>query len=126
MSSVPSTVARLPASHEGAAASPTARPLRVLLVEDSEDDALLLLRHLGRAGFALEIHRVETAEAMRSALAEPWDCVLADYTLPHFSAPEALRLLQQTGRDIPFIMMSGAVSEATAVEAMRAGAHDYV
>ncbi len=111
---------------QGDAAAAPVRTLRILLVEDSEDDALLLRRHLGRAGFTLEIHRVETAENMHAALAEPWDCVLADYNLPLFSAPEALRLLQQTGRDIPFIMMSGAVSEATAVEAMRAGAHDYV
>ena len=102
------------------------RALRVLLVEDSADDALLLERHLRRAGFLVASQRVETAERMLDALEEPWDCVLADYNLPTFSAPEALRLLQATGRDIPFIMMSGAVSEATAVAAMRAGAHDYV
>ncbi len=102
------------------------RPLRVLLVEDSVDDALLLRRHLSKAGFTPELYRVETAESMRAALAERWDCILADYNLPQFSAPEALRLLQSTGADIPFIMMSGAVSEATAVAAMRAGAHDYV
>ncbi len=98
----------------------------MLLVEDSADDALLLERHLRRAGFAVTSHRVETAERMLEALEEPWDCILADYNLPTFSAPEALQLLQATGRDIPFIMMSGAVSEATAVAAMRAGAHDYV
>lgn len=102
------------------------RPLRVLLIEDSVDDALLLRRHLSKAGFTPELYRVETSESMRAALAEPWDCILADYNLPLFSAPEALRLLQGTGADIPFIMMSGAVSEATAVAAMRAGAHDYV
>jgi signal transduction histidine kinase/FixJ family two-component response regulator len=103
-----------------------ARPLRVLLVEDSADDALLLRRHLTRSGFLPEMQRVETAEKMLLALEERWDCVLADYNLPLFSAPEALKLLQSTGRDLPFIMMSGAVSEATAVAAMRAGAHDYV
>lgn len=102
------------------------RALRVLLVEDSADDALLLRRHLTRSGFLPEMHRVETAEKMLLALEERWDCVLADYNLPLFSAPEALKLLQSTGRDLPFIMMSGAVSEATAVAAMRAGAHDYV
>ncbi len=102
------------------------RPLRVLLVEDSVDDALLLRRHLSKAGFAPELYRVETAANMRAALSERWDCILADYNLPQFSAPEALRLLQSTGADIPFIMMSGAISEATAVAAMRAGAHDYV
>lgn len=105
---------------------PGARPLRVLMVEDDEDDALLLQRHLRRAGFVTEVCRVETAEGMLEALQQPWDCILADYHLPLFSAPEALRLLKQTGNDIPFIMMSGAVSEDTAVAAMRAGAHDYV
>ncbi|RRA49398.1 hybrid sensor histidine kinase/response regulator [Acidipila sp. EB88] len=102
------------------------RPLRVLLVEDNEDDAMLLKRHLSKAGFAPEMHRVETSEKMLAALAQPWDCVLADYTLPLFSAPEALAMLKMTDQDIPFIMMSGAISEATAVAAMRAGAHDYV
>ena len=102
------------------------RPLRVLLVEDDPDDALLLRRHLARAGYQPHLHRVETAEAMLSALDDAWDCILADYHLPLFSAPEALRLLKNAGHDIPFIMMSGAVSEETAVSAMRAGAHDYV
>ncbi len=119
--------ANSPVSIGGAAAySAPGRPLRVLLVEDNPDDALLLRRHLGKAGFAPEMRRVDTAEAMAQALNEPWDCILADYNLPLFSAPEALQLLQRSGRDIPFIMMSGAVSEATAVAAMRAGAHDYV
>jgi signal transduction histidine kinase/FixJ family two-component response regulator len=100
--------------------------LRILLIEDSADDELLLRRHLQKAGFNAQIHRVETAAGMMAAFENLYDCVLADYNLPQFSAPEALRLLQSTGRDVPFIMMSGAVSEATAVEAMRAGAHDYV
>jgi PAS domain S-box-containing protein len=103
-------------------------PLRVLLVEDSADDAYLLERHLQKAGYALSVVRVETAEAMRQALdgSDDWDLVLADYHLPTFSAPAALALLKATGRDIPFIMMSGAVDEDTAVSAMRAGAHDYI
>ena len=107
----------------------SARILRVLLVEDSVDDALLLERHLRKGGFTPTLVRVETAEAMKIALETPagmWDCVLADYNLPQFSAPEALQLLKNGGHDIPFIMMSGAVSEDTAVAAMRAGAHDYV
>jgi PAS domain S-box-containing protein len=106
-----------------------ARTLRVLLIEDSLDDAILLERHLRKAGFAPSMTRIETAEAMQAALAgEPrgWDIILADYNLPRFSAPEALRLLKSLPFDIPFIMMSGAVSEDTAVAAMRAGAHDYV
>jgi PAS domain S-box-containing protein len=114
------------------AASADPRLLRVLLIEDSVDDALLLERHLRKAGFSPLLKRIETAEAMRDELAamqsgsQVWDVILADYTLPRFSAPEALRLLQSTTHDIPFIMMSGAVSEDTAVAAMRAGAHDYV
>ena len=107
----------------------TGKPLRVLLVEDDADDAFLLERHLRRAGYAPQVTRVETAHAMGETLeqlAEGWDVILADYTLPNFSAPEALRLLKNTRYDVPFIMMSGAVSEETAVAAMRAGAHDYV
>src|SRR5580692_347066 len=107
----------------------TVKSLRVLLVEDNADDAFLLERHLRRAGYTPQITRVETADAMVETLeqlAEGWDIILADYTLPTFSAPEALRLLKNTRYDVPFIMMSGAVSEETAVEAMRAGAHDYI
>jgi PAS domain S-box-containing protein len=113
-------------------AAAESRPLRVLLIEDSVDDALLLERHLRKTGFAPQVTRIETADAMRRELAAMqnggpvWDIILADYTLPRFSAPEALRLLKGTPHDIPFIMMSGAVSEDTAVAAMRAGAHDYV
>jgi PAS domain S-box-containing protein len=106
----------------------TSKQLRVLLVEDNPDDALLIERHLHRAGYAVAALRVETAGEMCSALAHPagWDIVLADYHLPSFSAPEALNLLKSSGLDIPFIMMSGAVDEESAVSAMRAGAHDYV
>jgi PAS domain S-box-containing protein len=102
--------------------------LKVLLVEDSRDDADLLERHLRRNGFAPVMTTVETAAAMKAALtAEPQpDIVLADYSLPNFSGPEALQMLKSSGLDIPFIMMSGAVSEQTAVDSMRAGAQDYV
>ncbi len=120
------------------------REIRVLLIEDNADDALLLERNLRKAGFLPRISRVETAGAMQAALGftsssphakgltletpnrQRWDIILADYNLPLFSAPEALDLLKSTPLDIPFIMMSGAVNEATAVAAMRAGAHDYV
>jgi PAS domain S-box-containing protein len=102
--------------------------LKVLLVEDSPDDALLLERHLRRNGFAPEIIRVETVEEMLRVLQQTStpDVVLADYNLPKFSGPAALQLLRSSGVDIPFIMMSGAVSEETAVESMRAGAQDYI
>lgn len=104
------------------------RALKVLLVEDNVDDAFLLERHLRRHGFAPKVTRVETAEEMQAALqnGNTSEVVLADYNLPNFSGPAALQLLKKSGLDIPFIMMSGAVSEETAVDSMRAGAHDYV
>jgi PAS domain S-box-containing protein len=107
----------------------TATPLRVLLVEDDEADAALLARYFERAGYLPSVRRVETADEMRKALSDSqdgWDVVLADFNLPTFSAPAALHLLKHLGHDVPFIIMSGAISEETAVEAMRAGAHDYV
>ncbi len=104
------------------------RPLNVLLVEDNADDALLLQRHLRRSGFSPSMLRVETADEMQGALAGSAlpDVILADYNLPNFSGPEALVLLRSSGFDIPFIMLSGAMSEETAVSSMRAGAQDYV
>jgi PAS domain S-box-containing protein len=104
------------------------RDLNVLLVEDNIDDAFLLERHLRRHGFTPQVTRVETATEMLAALnhRDALEVVLADYNLPNFSGPAALQLLKQSGLDIPFIMMSGAVSEETAVDSMRAGAHDYV
>ena len=101
-------------------------PLRVLLVEDSQDDAALTIRELRRGGYDPIVERVETAAAMSAALATPWDIVLADYALPQFDAPSALQLLKASGSDVPFIIVSGAVGEEAAVAAMRAGAQDYV
>jgi two-component system cell cycle sensor histidine kinase/response regulator CckA len=104
-----------------------AEPLRLLVVEDSESDTRLLLRELERAGYDVSWERVETAGSMRSALeGRSWDLVVADYTMPSFSAPAALALLQESGIDLPFIIVSGSVGEDIAVEAMRAGAHDYL
>jgi PAS domain S-box-containing protein len=102
--------------------------LSILLVEDNEDDAALLERHLRRSGFVPEIIRVETEVEMVAALRrpEPPQLVLADYNLPNFSGPAALQTMKSSGLDIPFIMLSGGVSEETAVASMRAGAHDYV
>jgi len=102
-------------------------PLRLLLVEDSSDDAELILRELHRAGYDPQGERVETRRAMAAALdGGQWDIILCDYSLPHFSAPAALETLKETGLDLPFIIVSGAIGEDTAVEMMRAGAHDYV
>jgi two-component system, cell cycle sensor histidine kinase and response regulator CckA len=101
--------------------------LNILIVEDSEDDLLLLLRELRRGGYNPNYVRVETAAEMQAALdRQPWDIVIADYTLPRFSAPEALALLQQKQQDIPFIIVSGTIGEEAAVAAMRSGAHDYL
>ena len=103
------------------------QPVRILLVEDSEDDALLLVAALERGGLAPAYARVESAEEMRAALArEPWEVILADYRMPHFGAFEALRVLLESGQDIPFIVVSGVVPEEDAVELMRAGARDFV
>jgi signal transduction histidine kinase len=105
----------------------TPRPLRVLLVEDSEPDARLLERALERGGFAVTTRRVDTAESMESALQERvWDLILCDHAMPRFSAPEALNLLKQHRLDVPFIIVSGYIEEETAVAAMKAGAHDYI
>src|SRR5262245_55038360 len=103
------------------------RNLRVLLVEDSQPDAVLLLRALERGGFAATWERVDTAQSMKRALEkQPWDLILCDHAMPSFSAPAALELLQQHGLDVPFIIVSGYIEEETAVAAMQAGAHDYI
>lgn len=105
----------------------TPRQISLLLVEDNQDDAALLERFLRRNGFAPLVTRVETAAEMQAAIAERVpDVVIADYNLPNFSGPEALSLARQSGFDLPFVMMSGAISEETAVESMRRGAQDYV
>lgn len=102
-------------------------PLKVLIVDDSEDDALLIQRELRRGGLELDAQRVECPEAMRAALdQEKCDIILCDYAMPHFSAPEALVLWKQMGQDIPFIVISGTVGEDVAVATMKAGAHDYL
>ena len=112
----------------GEADAPVRNPLRVLIVEDSEDDALLLLRELRRGGYEPIHERVDTPEAMRQALEErgPWDVVLSDWRMPRFEAPEALAMFHATGSEAPFIIVSGKVGEELAVEGMKAGAHDYV
>ncbi|HXI58407.1 MAG TPA: response regulator [Polyangia bacterium] len=103
------------------------RPLRLLLAEDTEDDALLLERQLRIGGFAVTIERVQTREAMRAALAQQsFDLVVSDYVMPGFDALDALATLKEAGLDLPFIVVSGTVDEASAVIALKAGAHDFV
>ena len=103
------------------------RPVNVLLVEDSEDDAKLALRALRAGGFDPTSRRVQTAAALETALAEErWEVVISDFNMPSFTGLEALGILRSTGLDIPFILISGTIGEETAVNAMKAGASDYV
>jgi hypothetical protein len=104
-----------------------AEQLRVLLVEDSEDDAALLLRELKRAGYDVAHDRVYTAEAIQQSLAKhDWDLVISDHGMPAFSGTEALQIVRRLAPDTPFIFVSGSIGEDIAVAAMRAGAQDYV
>jgi two-component system cell cycle sensor histidine kinase/response regulator CckA len=101
--------------------------LRLLLIEDSEDDAMLLVRELRRGGFDPDFSRIETPQALEIALdADTWDAVIADYNLPAFTGLDALRIIRTKGLDLPFILVSGVIGEEKAVEAMKAGAHDYI
>jgi len=103
------------------------KPLKVLIVEDSEDDTLLVIRELKLGDYTPTFQRVDTAAAMQTALRnQEWDVIVADYNLPSFSALEALRLLKDSGLDLPFIIVSGSITDETAVAAMKAGAHDYI
>ena len=103
------------------------KPLRVLLVEDSEPDAELVLAALDAGGYAVFAQRVQTAEEMRDALArDEWHLVLSDYSLPSFSAPAALAIMHERRPDLPFIIVSGTVGEDTAVSALKAGACDFL
>ena len=100
---------------------------RILIVEDSPDDAELEVRPLRRGGCDLTYQRVDTPEAMRAALESGhWDLVIADYSMPHFNGLDALKMLRDSGLDLPFILVSGTVGEEVAVEAMKCGADDYV
>ncbi len=100
--------------------------LRILILEDSPSDAKLLLRELRRGGYEVEHRRVDNAADMMAALeSATWDVILSDYSMPGFSAPLGLKLMLDKGFDIPFIIVSGTVGEDTAVEAMKAGAHDF-
>lgn len=101
--------------------------LRLLIVEDSPEDAVLIVRELSSGGFDVISERVATATAMQAALeVHAWDLVISDYCIPGFGGPAALALYQQKNLDIPFIMVSGVVGEHLAVEMLKAGAHNYV
>ena len=103
------------------------KPLRVLIVEDSEDDTQLLLRELRRNGYAPDYQRVDNAVTLQRALDEgDWDVILADFSMPRFSGVDALRHVRSHGVDVPFLFVSGTIGEDTAVQAMKAGAQDYI
>ena len=103
------------------------QPLRILIVDDSADDAGILRHELSRGGYAVESELVETHEAMRAALEnQEWDVIASDHAMPRFSAPAALELAKQLCPDVPFIIVSGEIDLNLAVSLMRAGAHDYV
>ena len=105
----------------------TGARLRVLIVEDSEFDARLLGTLLRTGGWEVSSRRVSTASDLEQALVgEDWDLILCDHTMPGFSAPEALRVVQRVGRDIPFIIISGGIEEGVAIDAMKSGAHDFL
>jgi PAS domain S-box-containing protein/putative nucleotidyltransferase with HDIG domain len=106
---------------------PAEPTLHILLVDDEETDALLAERALRRAGYAVNAHRVDSAAALEAVLtARPWDLILCDYSMPRFSGLDALALVRRRGLDVPFILLSGAIGEETAVAALKAGADDYV
>ena len=109
------------------AGSSAAQPLRCLLVEDSEADALFLLDALQQGGYETMHHRVETRDDMRVALRDrEWDVIFSDYMMPLFDAPSAYQVFQESKLEIPFIIVSGELGEDTAVEALKLGADDYV
>jgi PAS domain S-box-containing protein len=103
------------------------KSLRVLIVEDSEDDALLIIRNLKKGGYDPVYERVETATAMKKTLKnKQWDIILCDYKLPKFNAPSAVEVLKEANIDIPLIIVSGVIGEDVAVECMHLGARDYI
>jgi PAS domain S-box-containing protein len=110
-----------------ASTAPERPLLRALIVEDSEFDALILVNHLRQGGWRVESKRVASAETFERELqTDRWDLVLCDHFMPGFSAPEALVLYKQSGKDMPFIIVSGGIEEGVAIEAMKSGAHDFM
>ena len=107
-------------------ADPPPRTLRILHLEDSEDDHLLVTLQLRRDGLRAQLQRVDTIAQFDAALSKPWDAIISDHDLPGFTGLEALARLRETGLVVPFLIVSGQIGEAVAVEAMRSGASDYI
>ncbi len=101
-------------------------PIRILFIEDCEDDTLLQVRMLNQAGYAVAFDRVDSFESLRKALARSWDLIISDYSMPHFNGSEALGFVRKLGIDVPFIFVSGTIGEETAVAALKQGAQDYL
>jgi two-component system cell cycle sensor histidine kinase/response regulator CckA len=101
-------------------------PLRVLFIEDSEDDAILQVRLLRQAGYEVAYARVQSADELKTALERSWDIVISDYSMPHFSGTEALQVVREKGIDVPFVFVSGTIGEDAAVAALKVGAQDYL
>src|SRR6266849_3785423 len=102
-----------------------ATPLRVLFIEDSDDDTMLQVRLLSQGGYVVSNERVETSAALSEALERKWDIIISDYSMPHFKGTDALKLVRQKGQDVPFIFVSGTIGEDAAVAALKVGAHDF-
>src|SRR5207253_2276646 len=101
--------------------------LRLLLIEDCDDDATLVIRELSRAGYLVTSERVDTADALIAALTgTQWDLAIADFTMPRFTGTAALKIVRQFDQEIPFIFVSGTIGEDAAVAAMQSGAQDYI
>src|SRR5712691_5436033 len=102
-------------------------PLCVLMIEDSEDDAVMVLRELKRAGYDVDFKRVDSPEALKACLAaRQWDLIISDFSMPRFSGTDALKLVRSTGSDAPFLFVSGTMGEDAAVAALKDGAQDYI
>ncbi|MEI7499999.1 MAG: response regulator [Bacteroidota bacterium] len=101
--------------------------LKLLLVEDNESDGALVIRQLEKANYAVQYIRVESRQEIKEALEkEDWDIVISDFSLPQLTAHDSLKVLQESGKDIPFVVVSGTMGEATAVVMMKSGAQDYL
>ena len=102
-------------------------PIRILIVEDSEDDALLLIRQIRRSGYEPDAHRVDNAGDLSAAMeCQEWDIVISDHNMPSFDSEKAIEIVRSYNRDIPIIIVSGSIGEELAVQAMRTGANDYI